>query len=272
MNSAGTGTSTMKYERVKEKMIDTSASSVISASIWMPATFAVQQRNHQRPLLVLGVDAPHQVRALVAVKHRGKQLDAQLRILAHPVRQVLAQLRFEATQVAGQVGVILAEAVVGKDAREHARQLAMRLVGAGLRGPGPAQARPGGVDEHAAVADQVMAEQPAENRVVPGLGQFIVEAQVDQADVSAFDQRPAADVHQRVGRRTTHAQSPHRFADLFFVEVDPRRRRDLRLLPLGLLEAGPGAVGDLTEMLAVIVKAIEDHSGDVGGWPLLRHR
>ena len=29
----GTGTSTMKYERVKEKMIDTSASSVISASI-----------------------------------------------------------------------------------------------------------------------------------------------------------------------------------------------------------------------------------------------
>ena len=36
MNSAGTGTSTMKYERVKEKMIDTSASSVISASTWMP--------------------------------------------------------------------------------------------------------------------------------------------------------------------------------------------------------------------------------------------
>ncbi|MDT4830662.1 hypothetical protein FQZ97_641350 [compost metagenome] len=36
MNSAGTGTSTMKYERVKEKMIDTSASSVISASAWMP--------------------------------------------------------------------------------------------------------------------------------------------------------------------------------------------------------------------------------------------
>ncbi|MNC82265.1 hypothetical protein D3C75_1357080 [compost metagenome] len=36
MNSAGTGTSTMKYERVKEKMIDTSASSVINASIWMP--------------------------------------------------------------------------------------------------------------------------------------------------------------------------------------------------------------------------------------------
>ncbi|MNH33585.1 hypothetical protein D3C79_941140 [compost metagenome] len=35
-NSAGTGTSTMKYERVKEKMIDTSASSVISASASIP--------------------------------------------------------------------------------------------------------------------------------------------------------------------------------------------------------------------------------------------
>jgi hypothetical protein len=45
MNSAGTGTSTMKYERVNEKMIDTSASSVISASIWMPWPFAVQQRS-----------------------------------------------------------------------------------------------------------------------------------------------------------------------------------------------------------------------------------
>jgi hypothetical protein len=66
----------------------------------------VQQRNHQRPLLVAGVDAPDQVGAFVAVQHRGKQLDAQLRVLAHPVRQVLAQLRFEALQIAGQIGVI----------------------------------------------------------------------------------------------------------------------------------------------------------------------
>ncbi|MNF63600.1 hypothetical protein D3C84_453070 [compost metagenome] len=233
------------------------------------ATLEVQQWNRQRPLLVGGVDTPHQVRALIAVQHRGKQLDAQFRVLAHPIRQVLAQLRFEAFQVTGQVGVILAEAVVGKDAGEHRRQLALRLVGAGLRGPGTAQARPGGVDEHAAVADQVMAEQPAEDRVVPGLGQFIVEAQVDQADVGAFDQRPAADVQGAWVKRG--AQSLHRFTDLVFVQIDPRRRRRLRLLPPGLFEAGPGAVGDLAKMLAVIVKAIEDQAGDVGGWPLLRH-
>ncbi|MNF77936.1 hypothetical protein D3C84_600940 [compost metagenome] len=233
------------------------------------ATFEVQQRNRQRPLLVGGVDAPHQVRAFIAVEHRGKQFDAQLRVLAHPVRQVLAQLRFQARQVTGQVGVILAETVIGKDAREHAGQLTLGFVSAGLRSAGPTQARPGGVDEHAAVADQVVAEQPAEDRVVPGLGQFIVEAQVDQADVGAFDQRPAADI-QRIGVERD-AQPVHRFADFIFVEVDPRRRGDLRFLPLGLLETRPGAIGDLPEMLAVIVKAIEDHSGDVGGWPLLRH-
>ena len=158
-------------------------------------TFAVQQRNHQRPLLITGVEAPDQIRALVAVEHRGKQFDAQFRVLADPVRQVFAQLRFEPQQVGRQIGVILAEAIVGKHAREHDRQLALRLVRAGLRGACSAQARARGVDEHAAVADQVVAEQPAENRVVPGFGQLIVKAQVDHTDVGAFHQRPATDVH-----------------------------------------------------------------------------
>jgi excinuclease UvrABC ATPase subunit len=82
-------------------------------------------------------------------------------------------------------------------------------------------------------------------------------------------QWPATDV-QCVGVKGS-AQAAHRFTDLFFVQVDPRGRRRLRLLPLGLFEARPGAVGDLAKMLAVIVKAIEDQAGDVGGWPLLRH-
>ncbi|MNS35920.1 hypothetical protein D3C72_680910 [compost metagenome] len=116
-----------------------------------------------------------------------------------------------------------------------------------------------------------MAEQPAENRVVPGLGQLIIEAQVDDADVGTFHQRPAADVHQRFIIEV-FAQASDGFADLFFVEIDPCRRRRLRLLPARLLETLPGAVGDSPEMLAVIVKAIEDHAGDIGGGPLLRHR
>jgi hypothetical protein len=45
----------------------------------------------------------------------------------------------------------------------------------------------------------------------------------------------------------------------------------LCLLPLGLLETRTSTVGDLPEVLAVIVKAIEDQTGDVGGWPMLRH-
>lgn len=132
------------------------------------------------------------------------------------------------------------------------------------------ETRPRGVDEHAAVADQVVAEQAAEGRVVPGLGQLIVEAQVDQADIGAFHQRPLIDVEQglQVERR---AQSLHGLADLFLVQVDPRRRGGLCLLPLRLFEAGPGTVGDLAKVLAVIVEAIEDRSSDIGGGPFLRH-
>ncbi|MNN15549.1 hypothetical protein D3C81_1286560 [compost metagenome] len=33
-------------------------------------TFAVQQRDHQRPLLILGIEASDQIGALVAVQHR----------------------------------------------------------------------------------------------------------------------------------------------------------------------------------------------------------
>ena len=156
--------------------------------------FTVQQRNDQRPLLVAGVDPPYQVGAFIAVEHRGKQLDLEVRVLADPIRQVFAQLGFEAAQVGGKVRIGFAEAVVGENLREHFRNLAPRRIDARLRRACPAQAGPGGVDKHAAVADQVMAEQAAKNRVVPGLGQLIVEAQVDQADVGVFHQGPDVDV------------------------------------------------------------------------------
>jgi hypothetical protein len=40
------------------------------------------------------------------------------------------------------------------------------------------------------------------------------------------------------------AQAGDGFADLFFVEIDPRRRGGLRFLPARLLEALARAVGD----------------------------
>ncbi|MNJ55582.1 hypothetical protein D3C77_510840 [compost metagenome] len=126
------------------------------------------------------------------------------------------------------------------------------------------------MDEHAAIADQVMAEQAAEDRVVPGLGQLIVQTRVDQADVRAFDQRPLRHLQQHLGVECL-MQPGTDFADLFLVEVDPRRRGALGLLPLSLLEAGAGTDGDLAKMLTVIVEAIEDHPGDIGGRPVLGH-
>lgn len=250
-------------------MIDTSASSVISASIWI-LPFAVQQRDYQRPLLVAGVDASDNVGALVAVEHRGKQLDLQLRVLAHPVRQVLAQLHFEAAQVGRQIRVGLAEAVIRENLRQHVGDLPDRRVDPRLRRPRPAQARPGGMDKHAAVGDQVMAEQAAEDRVVPGLGQLIVKAQVDQADVGAFDQGPGINGLQR-SVIETRLQAVRHFADFLLIQVDTRRRGCLALLPLGLFETFTGSIGDLAEVLAVIVEAIEDHLGDSEGGCALRH-
>ncbi|MNN47867.1 hypothetical protein D3C81_1623080 [compost metagenome] len=58
--------------------------------------FAVQQRDHQGPLLIAVVQPAHQVGALVAVQHRHEQFNGQGRVLAHPVRQAVAQLLFKA--------------------------------------------------------------------------------------------------------------------------------------------------------------------------------
>jgi len=119
------------------------------------------------------------------------------------------------------------------------------------------------MDEHAAIADLVVIEQAAEDRVVPGLGQLIVEAAVDQADIGELDQRPAFDVLQVTVDETLLQRLDH-LADLLLVEVDPLSRGLLDFLPLRLLEAAPATIGDLAEMLTVIIEAIEYRLGDSG--------
>ena len=114
-----------------------------------------------------------------------------------------------------------------------------------------------------------MAEQAAEDRVEPGFRQLIVETQINQGDIGALDQRPLPDVQQRSIEPLQQVLAG--FCDLLFVEVDARRRRLLRFLPLRLFEAYTGTIGDLAKMLAIIVEAIEDQASDLAGRPLLRH-
>ncbi|MNP17296.1 hypothetical protein D3C76_1097250 [compost metagenome] len=167
--------------------------------------------------------------------------------------------------------VAISECVVGKHRPQQALQIAIGAIGTGLCGTlVAADGRPGGVDEHAAVADLVMAEQAAEQRVVPGLGQFIVQARVDQAYVGTFHQRPLLDLQQYlVIERIT--QPAVDLADLLFVKVDPSSGCPLAVLPTRLLEALAGAEGDTAKMLAIVVEAIEDHPGDLAGRPVLGH-
>ncbi|MNF64434.1 hypothetical protein D3C84_461640 [compost metagenome] len=231
----------------------------------------MQQRDHQWPLLILIEQPPHQVGALVAIEHRGKQLDAQCRVLAHPIGQALAQFCLEATQVAFKIGIRHIERIVVEDLREHARQRTLRAIHPRLRRTlVAAHGRPGGMDEHAAITDQVMTEQPAEDRVVPGFGQLIVQAQVDQADIGALDQRPQRHIQQRLLIETI-AQPASDFADFLFVQVDARGRGALGRLPVSLLEPLARAVGDLAKVLPVIIEAIEDLASDISGRPLLGH-
>ncbi|PRD20989.1 UNVERIFIED_CONTAM: hypothetical protein NCL1_53094 [Trichonephila clavipes] len=202
--------------------------------------------------------------------HRGKQLDAQLRVLADPVRQARPQLRFQALQVTRQVFVGGIEGVVLEDRPQRLVQRPVGPVATGLRGARAAAQRwPRGVDEHAAIADQVMAEQAAEDRVEPGLRQLVVETQVDQRDIGALHQRPLAGLQQRGIEALLQTLAGLRH--LVLVEVDARGRGLLRLLPQRLLEAGTRAIGDLAELLAIIVEAIEDQAGDPVGRPLLPH-
>lgn len=126
------------------------------------------------------------------------------------------------------------------------------------------------MDEHGAVADAVVAEQPAEDRVVPGFRQFIVEARVDQLDVGTLDLRPGLDLEQ-VGMIEAGQQTAPGFPHLLLVETDPRCGGALGFLPLRLLEARPRAFGDQTEMLSIIVEAEENLPRDFRGQLVLHH-
>lgn len=59
--------------------------------------------------------------------------------------------------------------------------------------------------------------------------------------------------------------------DLEFIQVDPFGSRLLNLLPLRFFKTHTGTIGDLTEMLTVIIKAIENCCGDLGSRLLVGH-
>ncbi|MCY1402550.1 hypothetical protein D9M71_176960 [compost metagenome] len=164
-----------------------------------------------------------------------------------------------------------AETVVVEDLLQHAAQVAARAVQAGVRVTrAGAQRRPGGVHEHGAVADAVVAEQPTEDRVEPGFRQFVVGARIDQGDVGALRHRPALhidqiDPRQRLGKLADGGGDP------FLIKVDAFGGGTLGLLPLRLLEALAGALGDLLEALAIVVEALQDELGDLGSRPVRGH-
>ncbi|MNF65974.1 hypothetical protein D3C84_477570 [compost metagenome] len=217
------------------------------------------------------MQAADQVGALVAIQHRIDQFEGQLRVLAHPVGQVVAQHLLELVEVAFEVVVGDVEGVVAEDLLQRAAQVALRRVAAHLRQQRlGAQCRSRGVDEHVAVVDAVVAEQAAEDRVVPGLGQLVVEARVDQGDVGALYQWPVLHVEQLPAGKAL-AQALDHLVDLVLVEIDPLCRGLLGLLPLGLFEARAGAVGDAAEAITVVVEALQDALGDFGGGPVLGH-
>ena len=67
----------------------------------------------------------------------------------------------------------------------------------------------------------------------------------------------APDLQQHIGLISL-AQALADRRNILFIEGNPGRRCLLDLLPLGLLKTHPRPVGNLPELLAVIVEAIED--------------
>lgn len=118
------------------------------------------RKRYQRPLLVAGEQATY-IGPLVAVQPRAVQLDESLRILAHPVRQVVLQLPGQSLKISRQIHIGHFK-LVYEDLRQTALQITLRVVSTYLWWPlVDPQCRAGGMDEHAAVTDLVMAEQAA---------------------------------------------------------------------------------------------------------------
>ncbi|MNW65203.1 hypothetical protein D3C74_435610 [compost metagenome] len=115
-----------------------------------------------------------------------------------------------------------------------------------------------------------MAEQAAEDRVVPGLGQLVVQPWVDQVDIGVLHQRPLFHIQQHVLGKAL-AQPAVDLGDLLFIEIDAGGGGTLDILPARLLEALAGTEGDALEVVAVVVEAGEDHPGDFDSGPGLGH-
>ena len=178
---------------------------------------------------------------------------------------------FQPRQVAFQVAIRHVERVIGEHRTQQVPETAVKPIGTGLRSAlAAAHGRPGRVDEHAAVADQVMAEQAAKQRVVPSLCQLVVQAWVDQVDIGVFHQRPLFHVQQHLCGKGL-AQPTVDFGDFLFVEIDAGGGGLLNILPARLLEALASTQGDALEMIAVVVEAGEDHPGDFDSGPGLGH-
>src|SRR5690606_36078443 len=181
------------------------------------------------------------------------------------------QLSLEPPQVAAQVGIGDIEGEIIEDLRQRLAQVALRPVAAGLSHARIKAARwTGAVNKHGFIADTVMTEQRTEDRVVPGLRQLIVQAQIDQFDIGMLDDRPAAHVQQHL----TLEKGPQvrcRLRDLLHVHNDTCRRGALRPLPLCLLETRPRAFGDSLKVLSVVVKAQQYLPGYLGIQRNLRH-
>nr|GFD05173.1 hypothetical protein [Tanacetum cinerariifolium] len=127
-------------------------------------------------------------------------------------------------------------------------------------------------------------EEAAEDRVVPGLRELIVQARLDALHVRALDLWPARSVQQKVAGE--HLDQPSGdLPDLLLIQADSCRRCGLSFLPqrllktalsaIGdaaeviarLLKAALSAIGDAAEVIAVIVKTFKDQAGDVASRP-----
>jgi hypothetical protein len=171
---------------------------------------------------------------------------------AHQTADVVPAIteRAPETHVAEDAGDHPGEAVASRVVGPKDRDLGLEVLGRDHR-----------PDEDVAVVVITPIEEPAEHRVVIGLGQLRLVVQRQEAHVLDLD--PAPQDVGRVAQMKLAAQQGDRLADPLVVVADPLARRSLHRRPIRRLEAFASPAGDLAEQPIVTPESVEDRLGNL---------
>ena len=224
----------------------------------------MEDRDHERRLLVPVDDPADDVRGPVPVEGRAQHLDLEVRLLLGPLpAEVREQALHHAVDVAVEVGVRTRPTEVAEDGGEgRAQSRLLRVVAAvGRRARLDVLRRDRRADEDELVPGVGAVEHAPHDGVEEGLGELRALVVDEPADVVELGFGPCLPVDRL--RCELVPQARHGLLDAVVVEADPLAHRVLDPGPVARVEPVLGRGARPAEEAVVAIEALDERLGDV---------